>query len=133
MMEEIMAEGRNRIYKCELCGAIVEVLELGADDLNCCNEPMVLIEADSVDAAKEKHVPVVEKVEGGVKVVVGSVAHPMESKHYIQFIEILADGKVCRKFLEPGEAPEAFFETAADNVLARAYCNLHGLWQATHG
>ncbi len=127
-----MAGGRNNIYKCELCGAMVEVLELGADDLNCCNEPMVLIEADSVDAAKEKHVPVVEKVEGGVKVTVGSAAHPMEAKHYIEFIEILADGKLCRKFLEPGDAPEAFFETNAANVLARAYCNLHGLWHATH-
>jgi len=126
-----MANGQNLIYKCELCGAMVEVLELGADDLNCCNEPMVLVESGKVDAAKEKHVPVIEKVDGGVKVTVGSVAHPMEAKHYIEFIEILADGKICRKFLAPGDAPEAFFATAAAEVTARAYCNLHGLWEAS--
>ena len=124
-----MAKGQNHIYKCELCGAMVEVLDIGADDLNCCNEPMVLVEAGTVDAAREKHVPVVEKVDGGVKVTVGSVAHPMEEKHYIEFIEILADGKICRQFLEPGSAPEAFFAVNADQVMARAYCNLHGLWQ----
>ncbi len=125
-----MAEGQNSIYKCELCGAMVEVLNLGADDLNCCNEPMVLIEAGVVDAAKEKHVPVIEKVDGGVKVTVGSVAHPMEDKHFIEFIEIIADGKICRKFLEPGAAPEAVFATDATAVVARSYCNLHGLWEA---
>ena len=125
-----MAEGQNLIYKCELCGAMVEVLDLGAGDLTCCNEPMVLVEAGTVDAAREKHVPVIEKVAGGVKVTVGSVAHPMEAKHYIEFIEIVADGKLCRKFLAPGEAPEAFFATDAASVTAREHCNLHGLWQA---
>ncbi len=124
-----MAEGQNLIYKCELCGALVEVLDLGADDLTCCNETMVLVEAGTVDASKEKHVPVIEKVAGGVKVTVGSVAHPMEEKHYIEFIEILADGKLCRKFLAPGEAPEAFFATDATSVTAREHCNKHGLWQ----
>lgn len=125
-----MAEGQNLIYKCELCGAMVEVLDLGADDLTCCNEAMVLVEAGTVDAAREKHVPVIEKVDGGVKVTVGSVAHPMEAKHYIEFIEVIADGKLCRKFLAPGEAPEAFFATDAVSVTAREHCNLHGLWQA---
>ncbi|MBN2705773.1 MAG: desulfoferrodoxin [Deltaproteobacteria bacterium] len=125
-----MAEERNLIYKCELCGAMVEVIHLGADDLTCCNEPMLRIVAGTVDASKEKHVPVIEKVEGGYKVKVGSVAHPMEAKHYIEFIELIADGKVCRQFLAPGEAPEAFFATAATTVTAREYCNLHGLWQA---
>ncbi len=125
-----MAEGQNLIYKCELCGAMVEVLDLGADDLTCCNEAMILIEAGTVDAAREKHVPVIEKIAGGVKVTVGSVAHPMEDKHYIEFIEIVADGKLCRKFLAPGEAPEAFFATDAASVTAREHCNLHGLWQA---
>ncbi|MBN2810063.1 MAG: desulfoferrodoxin [Deltaproteobacteria bacterium] len=125
-----MAGGQNLIYKCELCGAMVEVLDLGANDLTCCNEAMVLVEAGTVDAAREKHVPVIEKVAGGVKVKVGSVAHPMEAKHYIEFIEIIADGKLCRKFLKPGEAPEAFFATDAAKVVAREYCNLHGLWQA---
>ena len=126
-----MAEGQNLIYKCELCGAMVEVLDLGADDLTCCNEPMVLVEAGTVDASKEKHVPVIEKVTGGVKVTVGSVAHPMEDKHYIEFIEILADGQLCRKVLAPGDAPEAFFATDAASVKVRSHCNLHGLWQAS--
>ena len=126
-----MAEGRNSIYKCELCGAMVEVLDLGADDLTCCNEAMVLVEAGTVDASKEKHVPIIEKVDGGVKVTVGSVAHPMEDKHYIEFIEILADGELCRKFLAPGDAPEAFFATKATSIVAREHCNKHGLWQAS--
>ena len=126
-----MAEGKNLIYKCELCGAMVEVLDLGADDLTCCNEPMVLLEADAVDASTEKHIPVVEKVAGGVKVSVGSAAHPMEDKHYIEFIEILVDGELCRKFLAPGDAPEAFFPTDVASVKARSHCNKHGLWQTS--
>ena len=125
-----MADGQNQIYKCELCGAIVEVIDLGADDLTCCNEPMVLVEAGAVDAAQEKHVPVVEKVAGGIKVTVGSVAHPMEDKHYIEFIELIAGDQVCRKSLDPGDAPEASFTTAADSFTVRAHCNLHGLWEA---
>ena len=126
-----MAEGQNLIYKCELCGAMVEVLDIGADDLTCCNEAMVLVEAGAVDAAQEKHVPVIEKVDGGVKVTVGSVAHPMEDKHYIEFIELIVDGCcLYRKFLNPGDAPEAVFKTDAASPTARAYCNLHGLWEA---
>ena len=125
-----MADGQNQIYKCELCGAIVEVIDLGADDLTCCNEPMVLVEAGAVDAAQEKHVPVVEKVAGGIKVTVGSVAHPMEDKHYIEFIELIAGDRVCRKSLNPGDAPEASFTTDADSFTVRAHCNLHGLWEA---
>ena len=84
---------------------------------------------NTVDAAKEKHVPVIGKVEGGVKVKVGDVAHPMEEKHYIEWIEIIADGKADRQFLNPGETPEAVFKTDAQNVTAREYCNLHGLWK----
>jgi superoxide reductase len=91
---------------------------------------MKLLVENTVDAAKEKHVPVIEKVEGGVKVKVGAVAHPMEEKHYIEWIQIIADGKADRKFLNPGQAPEAFFKTTAKNVTAREYCNLHGLWKA---
>lgn len=125
-----MAEGQNQIYKCELCGAMVEVIDLGADDLTCCNEPMVLVEAGAVDASQEKHVPVVEKVAGGVKVAVGSVAHPMEEKHYIEFIELIAGDDVCRKFLNPGDVPEASFTTDATSFTVRAHCNLHGLWEA---
>ncbi|MCK5915169.1 MAG: desulfoferrodoxin, partial [Deltaproteobacteria bacterium] len=108
----------------------VEVLDLGADDLTCCNEAMVLVEAGAVDASQEKHVPVVEKVAGGIKVTVGSVAHPMEDKHFIEFIELIADGKVCREFLNPGDAPEAVFTTDSTSYSVQSYCNLHGLCKA---
>jgi superoxide reductase len=125
----VMAE-KSGIYKCELCGNIVEVLIAGDGELVCCEQPMKLMVENTVDAAKEKHVPVIEKIPGGVKVKVGSVAHPMEEKHYIQWIEINADGRTCRKFLKPGEAPEAEFQVEAANITAREYCNLHGLWKA---
>lgn len=121
---------RLEVYKCEACGNIVEVLEGGAGELVCCGESMKLMAENTVDAAKEKHVPVIEKVDGGFKVTVGSVAHPMEEKHYIQWIELVADGKAYRQFLEPGQAPEAVFSIAATQVTAREYCNLHGLWKA---
>ena len=123
-----MAE-RLEVYKCEICGNIVEVLHGGKGQLVCCGKPMVLMKEGTVDAAKEKHVPVVEKVEGGVKVKVGSVPHPMEEKHYIEWIEVLVDGKVYRQYLNPGDAPEAFFPVEGKDVSAREYCNLHGLWR----
>ena len=115
-----MAE-RNEVYKCEVCGNIVEVLHAGGGELVCCGEPMKLLVENTVDAAKEKHVPVIEKVPGGVKVCVGGVAHPMEEKHYIEWIEILADGKIYRQYLAPGAAPEATFSVDADDVTAREY------------
>ena len=124
-----MAE-RYQIYKCDLCGNIVEVVHGGAGELVCCGQPMELFAENTVDAAKEKHVPVVEKIDGGYKVKVGSVAHPMEEKHYIEFVEIIADGKVYRQYLNPGDTPEAFLAIDADRVTAREYCNLHGLWKA---
>ncbi|MBC2695266.1 MAG: desulfoferrodoxin [Desulfobacteraceae bacterium] len=118
-----------QIYKCEVCGNIVEVLHEGAGELVCCGQPMVLRKENTVNAAKEKHVPVVEKTAGGIKVKVGSVAHPMEEKHYIEWIEIIADGKAYRQFLKPGDASEATFDIEAGDVTARGYCNLHGLWK----
>lgn len=121
---------RLEVYKCDLCGNIVEVVEGGAGDLVCCGENMKLMTENTVDAAKEKHVPVIEKFDGGFKVKVGSVAHPMEEKHYIQWIEAIADGKAYMQFLNPGEAPEAVFNIEADQITAREYCNLHGLWKA---
>jgi superoxide reductase len=124
-----MAE-RMEVYKCDVCGNIVEVLVGGKGQLVCCNQPMKQMIENTVDAAKEKHVPVVEKAANGIKVKVGSVAHPMEEKHYIQFIELIVDGKIYRQFLAPGQAPEAFFEITGDKVTAREYCNLHGLWKA---
>ena len=119
------------IYKCEACGNIVEVLNGGEGELVCCGEPMKLMTENTVDAAKEKHVPVIEKVDGGIKVKVGDVPHPMEEKHYIQWIELIADGKSYHQFLNPGDAPEAVFSISASQLTAREYCNLHGLWKAT--
>jgi len=120
---------RLQVYKCEVCGNIVEVLHEGKGELVCCKQPMKLFVENTVDAAKEKHVPVVEKTEGAVTVRVGSVAHPMEEKHYIEWIEVIADGKVYRQFLKPNDTPEATFNVTAEQVTAREYCNLHGLWR----
>ena len=124
-----MAE-KLEVYKCEACGNIVEVLHGGGGELVCCGEPMKLLVENTVDAAKEKHVPVIEKIDGGVKVKVGSVAHPMEESHYIEWVEIIADGESYRQFLNPGEAPEATFCIKAEQITAREYCNLHGLWKS---
>lgn len=118
------------IYKCEKCGNIVEVLHGGKGELVCCGEPMKLYKENTVDAAKEKHVPVIEKTSDGFKVKVGEAAHPMEEKHYIEWIEIIADGKAYRQFLNPGESPEAIFKVDAAKVTAREFCNIHGLWKA---
>ena len=124
-----MAE-KLEIYKCEVCGNIVEVLHGGKGELVCCGQPMKLFKENTVDAAKEKHVPVVEKTAEGFTVKVGSVPHPMEEKHYIEWIEIIADGEVYRYFLKPGATPEATFKIDAAQVAAREYCNVHGLWKA---
>jgi superoxide reductase len=120
---------RLEIYKCMACGNIVEVLHGGDGELVCCGQPMKNLAENTEDAAQEKHVPVVEKVDGGYKVTVGSVAHPMEEKHYIEWIELVADGKAYRQFLEPGGLPEAVFNVEAASVSARELCNLHGLWK----
>lgn len=118
------------IYKCEICGNIVEVLHEGKGELVCCGQPMKQFKENTVDAAKEKHVPVVEKTDKGFKVKVGSVTHPSEEKHYIEWIEVIADGKAYRQFLKPGDVPEAFFGIDAVNITAREYCNIHGLWKS---
>lgn len=120
---------RLQVYKCGVCGNIVEVLHEGVGQLVCCNQPMRLLEENTTDAATEKHVPVIEKVEGGYKVKVGSVPHPMEEKHYIEWIQLHAGGESYRRFLNPGDAPEATFNVTAEKVSAREYCNLHGLWK----
>lgn len=118
-----------QIFKCEVCGNIVEMVHAGQGELVCCGQPMKLFVENTVDAAKEKHVPVKEVSAGGLTVKVGSVAHPMEEKHYIEWVEIVADGKSCRQFLKPGQAPEAFFPVKGEWI-AREYCNLHGLWKS---
>ena len=118
------------VYKCELCGNIVEVLHGGQGTLVCCGQDMTLLVENTVDAAIEKHVPVIEKVDGCYKVSVGSVAHPMEKEHYIEWIELIAGYTAYRQFLNPGDAPEAVFKIDASEVSAREYCNMHGHWKS---
>jgi len=121
---------RLEVYKCEICGNIVEVIHGGGGELVCCGQPMTLLKENTVDASTEKHVPVIEKISDGYKVGVGSVAHPMEEAHYIEWIELMANGQAYRQFLNPGDKPEAIFKIEATNVTAREYCNLHGLWKS---
>jgi len=121
---------KSGVYKCEICGNIVEVLHEGKGELVCCGQAMKLVQENTVEASFEKHIPVIEKIEGGIKVKVGSEAHPMLEKHYIEWIEVVVGDKVCRKFLKPNDEPEAIFSVQDDNVVARAYCNLHGLWKS---
>ncbi len=124
-----MAE-KKEIYKCEICGNIVEVIHGGKGALVCCGEEMKLMKPKTEDSSVEKHVPYVEHKDDGILVKVGeNTNHPMEEKHYIEWIQIFADGKSYRKFLKPGDKPQALFEIKADNVTAREYCNIHGLWK----
>ncbi len=124
-----MAE-RLSVLKCETCGSIVTVLHASDCDPECCGKPMKRFVENTTDAAKEKHVPVIERKPDGIKVSVGAVPHPMETEHYIEWIELLADGFSHRAFLKPGDKPEAFFPVKAQTVQAREYCNKHGLWKA---
>lgn len=121
----------REVFKCNVCGNVVEIVHTGAPALVCCGQPMEKLIAKTEDAGNEKHVPVVEKAEGGIKVTVGSVPHPMEEKHFIQFIEVLTSDQVLRAELQPGQKPEASFRVDISKVLeVREYCNLHGLWKA---
>jgi len=130
-----MAE-RFEVYKCEVCGHIVEIEHNGKGELVCCGQPMKHRVENTVDAAVEKHVPVAERVDGKVTVKVGSVEHPMEEKHYIEWIEVIVDNKpageqfIYRKYLKPGDKPEAVFNIGDGDIIVREYCNLHGLWKA---
>jgi len=128
--QEVKMTERLQIYKCEVCGNIVEMLHPGKGELVCCNEPMKLFVENTVDAAVEKHVPVISKTASGVSVKVGSVTHPMEESHYIEWIEIISGDKAYRQFLKPGFSPESEFCIESENVIAREYCNLHGLWKS---
>lgn len=120
----------NQVYKCDVCGNIVEVIGVGGGELVCCGQPMKLQEEKTADSSTEKHVPVIEKIDGGYKVTVGSTLHPMTEEHSIQWIELIADGKVYRQNLKAGDAPVAEFCVEASEVSAREFCNLHGLWKA---
>lgn len=120
----------NEIYKCNVCGNIVEVVHAGKGELVCCGEAMKKQLPGTVEAATEKHIPVIEKIDGGYKIKVGEIPHPMLDVHWIEWIEILTQGgRVQRQYLKPGEAPEATFKCGADKILAREYCNVHGLWE----
>jgi superoxide reductase len=118
----------NQIYKCNVCGNMVELVHASVGTLVCCGQPMQLMKENTVDASKEKHVPVVEKTKDGFKIKIGSIPHPMEEKHYIEWIEVIDDGKVKRRYLKPGDTPEWEVCCMAKNVIVREYCNLHGLW-----
>jgi len=121
-------EKMGEVYKCEICGNIVEVLDVGGGDLICCGEKMKRLEEKTEDIGKEKHVPVVEKTETGIRVKVGSIEHPMEEKHFIEWIEVISNGKSCKEFLKPGMKPEAEF-CITELEMVRIYCNIHGLWK----
>ena len=121
---------KREVYKCEVCGNIVEVLHGGQGDLVCCGENMKLMAPQGAAAeGKEKHVPVVEAADGVATVKVGSNPHPMEEKHYIEWVEIIDGEQSCRHYLQPGQSPDAFFKGAGPGVKAREYCNVHGLWE----
>ena len=120
----------NQIYRCPVCGNIVEVLHAGGGELVCCGQPMELLVAKDTDAGFEKHVPIITKTDTEITVEVGSIPHPSEEAHYIEFIEIIADGKTYKEFLKPGDKPVAIFKIKAEKIIAREYCNIHGLWQS---
>jgi len=120
----------RELYRCEVCGNIVEVVNEGATSLVCCGEPMIKLEAKTEDQGREKHVPVVEEADSGIKVKVGSIEHPMEDGHYIKFIEILLKDRIIRKELKPGQAPEVkYCATKSDVIEVREFCSIHGLWK----
>lgn len=119
---------RLQVYKCEICGNIVEVLHEGVGQLVCCGQPMKLFEEKKEEEGKEKHLPVVEKMDKGLRVKVGSIPHPMEERHYIEWIEVVTRSGVERRFLSPGLSPEAKFAGEDEVVSVREYCNIHGLW-----
>ena len=125
-----MATERLQVYSCNVCGNVVEVLRGASSALVCCGKPMDLLVENTHDAAREKHVPVIEKTQTGVQVTVGTAAHPMEERHFIEWIELIADGRAYRLFLAPGDPPQAFFPLDGGQITARAMCNLHGLWKA---
>jgi superoxide reductase len=124
---------KNEIYRCNICGNMVEVLHSGTENLDCCKNPMELLEEKEEGMGAEKHVPVIQESAEGVKVLVGSIPHPMEEKHCIEWVEIVADGKVYRKALKPGDAPEAEFKVKPEDIsqlAVREYCSIHGLWRS---
>ncbi|MFP4105728.1 MAG: desulfoferrodoxin [Phycisphaerae bacterium] len=125
-----MATQKLEVYKCMVCGIVAEVCDGGAGEMICCGEPMKKMEAKTADSSTEKHVPIIEEVDEGTKVTVGSTLHPMEQQHFIQWIELLVDGKTFKQYLKPGDEPVAVFPVKGADVSAREFCNVHGLWKA---
>lgn len=119
----------HQIYKCPICGNVVEVLHAGGGQLVCCGQPMELLNPKVEDVGFEKHLPVVEQTDNTVTIKIGSIPHPMEEAHYIEWIELITDNQVYKKFLKSGEEAVAIFEISGSVIQARCYCNLHGLWQ----
>jgi len=122
---------KNQVYKCNVCGNIVEVLHAADGELVCCGEPMELLKEKTADTGLEKHVPVMEAINGRTKVKVGEVPHPMEEKHYIEWVEVMIGDRVYRTFLKPGDKPEVLLELAGKGMIAREYCSVHGLWKSS--
>ena len=122
---------QKQVYRCNVCGNIVEVLHTGKGELVCCGQPMELLQEKTADIGLEKHVPVIETTDRGIKVKVGDVPHPMEEKHYIQWIEVITEGGSCQRILKPGDKAEAEFEIRPQKLVAREYCNIHGLWKSS--
>lgn len=119
----------NEIYKCEVCGNTVEVVHQSGGTLVCCGKPMTKLAENSVEAAKEKHIPVTEKVQDGICVKVGEVEHPMLDNHYIEWIEVHTKNKIYRKYLKPGEKPQALFKVDEEIIAVKEYCSVHGVWK----
>jgi superoxide reductase len=120
---------KKEIYKCEVCGNIVEVLHDGVGTLVCCGQPMNLMKEKTEEEGNEKHIPVILENEEGVNIKVGSVEHPMTPEHHIEWIEISTENGESKKFLTPDDKPEANFPVKNKNIKAREYCNIHGLWR----
>ncbi|SHH17752.1 desulfoferrodoxin [Thermosipho atlanticus] len=122
----------GQVYKCEICGNIVEVIHAGEGILVCCGQSMTLLEEKTAESSQEKHVPFIQEVTEGYLVKVGeNIFHPMEEKHYIEWIELVVDGMVFKKYLNPGDKPEVLFKVdKGKEVYAREYCNVHGLWRS---
>lgn len=119
----------NKLYKCEICGIMVQVVKDGDGRLFCCGKPMVEQIENTEEASTEKHIPVIEKADGGVLVKIGSIEHPMIEEHHIELIELYDGDKVYRKYLKANEKPEAFFEVEyKEGLIAKEYCNIHGYW-----
>jgi len=121
---------QKQVYRCNICGNMVEILQAGTGNLVCCGREMQLLEERIGDVGPEKHIPIIEKSGPKLKVIVGEIPHPMEKDHHIEWIEIIRDDRVYRKFLKPNDKPEAEFEIDTDKIMAREYCNIHGLWKS---